>query len=364
MPKMELPPQPATPLRRRQLGSTDILVPELSFGASSFGHLQEGSPAEDEAQRAVRKAIEWGVNYFDTAPWYGQGKSEIVLGKALGGVARDSFYVANKVGRYECDVERMFDFSGRRTLDSVRESLAKMRLAHFDLVQVHDVEFAPNVDVIIRETLPALDSLRQAGIVRHIGVTGYPLHTLKEVIEKSPVELDTVLTYCRGTLFDDSLAEYLPFFESRRLGVINAAPLGMGLLTSSPPPDWHPASEDLKHACAQAARFCKEAGHSIERLGLWYSLYKFPGVHTTVVGMNSTDMLVQNMSCTSISKAEEELAELVRKRYFQAPTSKHWEGVEVEKIRQKLARRRHNLGGEKVPVPLAQPTCDAALTAA
>lgn len=363
MPKMQPPPQPASPLKRRQLGSTDILVPELSFGASSFGHLQEGSPEEDEAQRAVRSGIHWGVNYFDTAPWYGQGKSEVVLGKALGGLARDSFYVANKVGRYECDVERMFDFSGRRTLDSVRESLVKMRLAYFDLVQVHDVEFAPSVDVIITETLPALDSLRQAGIVRHIGVTGYPLHTLKEVIEKSPVELDTVLTYCRGTLFDDSLGEYLPFFENRCLGVINAAPLGMGLLTSSPPPAWHPASEDLKRTCAQAALFCKDAGHSIERLGLWYSLSKFPGVHTTVVGMKSTDMLVKNMSCTSVSREEEEFADLVRKRYFQPPTSNHWEGVEVEKIRKKLARRHHNLAEEEASIPLAQPTCDVALTA-
>lgn len=78
---MELPPEPAGPLKRRQLGLTDILVPELSFGASSFGHLQEGSPEEDEAQRAVHSAIDLGVNYFDTAPWYGQGKSEVVLGK-------------------------------------------------------------------------------------------------------------------------------------------------------------------------------------------------------------------------------------------------------------------------------------------
>ncbi|KAH9384290.1 hypothetical protein HPB48_026283 [Haemaphysalis longicornis] len=190
-----------------------------------LGHCHCGwSPAEDEAQRAVRKAIDWGVNYFDTAPWYGQGKSEVVLGKALGGVARDSFYVANKVGRYECDVERMFDFSGRRTLDSVRESLAKMRLAHFDLVQVMCLHASQN------------------GIRERCGLVSYGAKIFREVIEKSPVELDTVLTYCRGTLFDDSLAEYLPFFERRRLGVINAAPLGMGLLTSSPPPDWHPAS--------------------------------------------------------------------------------------------------------------------------
>ncbi|KAL1466589.1 hypothetical protein MTO96_026568 [Rhipicephalus appendiculatus] len=122
---------------------------------------------------------------------------------------------------------------------------------------VHDVEFAPSIDVVISETLPALESLRQAGIIRYIGVTGYPLHTLKAVIERSAVRLDTVLSYCRGTLFDDSLADYMPFFQEMGLGVANAAPLGMGLLTSSPPPVWHPAAEELKKACAEAAIFCQ-----------------------------------------------------------------------------------------------------------
>ncbi|XP_077513665.1 uncharacterized protein LOC144124697 isoform X2 [Amblyomma americanum] len=344
------PPMALPPLKRRRFGSTDIVVPEISFGASGLGYVQEGSIEEEEALRAVRNAIQWGVNYFDTAPWYGQGRSETVLGKALDGVPRDAFHVANKVGRYETDCERMFDFSGRRTLDSVAESLDKMRLAYFDIVQVHDVEFAPSLDLILKETLPALESLRQAGKIRYIGVTGYPLHTLREGIERSPVKVDTVLSYCRGTLFDDSLAEHMPFFQSRRLGVANAAPLGMGLLTSSPPPVWHPTPEDLKKACADAATFCKEAGYSIERLGLRYSLSKFPGVHTTIIGMSSTDVLLKNILCAGpVSKEEDDFAQLVRDKYFRRPTSNHWEGVEIEKIRQKLARRRCHLRQDEAP---------------
>ncbi|XP_054931872.1 uncharacterized protein [Dermacentor andersoni] len=242
---------------RRRFGSTDIMVPELSFGASGLGLVKEGSAEEEEAVAAVRNALRCGVNYFDTAPWYGQGRSEEVLGKALQGLSRDAFYAATKVGRYEPECDRMFDFSGSRTLESVRESLEKMKLTYFDVVQVHDVEFAPSVDVIVNETLPALESLRCAGIIRYIGITGYPLHVLREVLQKSSIRVDTVLSYCRGTLFDDSLADYLPFFQSMGLGVANAAPLGMGLLTSSPPPAWHPAAEDLKKACAEAAQFCK-----------------------------------------------------------------------------------------------------------
>lgn len=330
--------------RRRKFGSTDITVPELSFGASGLGLLKEGSVEEKDAVMAVRDAISCGVNYFDTAPWYGQGRSEILLGKALEGLARDTFYVATKVGRYEPDCERMFDFSSRRTLKSVQEGLDKMKLSYFDVVQVHDVEFAPDIDLVINETLPALESLRQAGIIRYIGITGYPLHTLKEVIEQSPVRVDTVLSYCRGTLFDDTLATFLPFFQRMNLGVANAAPLGMGLLTSSPLPVWHPAAEDLKKACAQAAVFCREAGYSIERLGLQYSLTKFPGVHTTIVGISSTEVLRKNISCLGpATKEEEDITRDVKAKFFRKPTSSHWEGVEIDKIQRKLAQRRSHL---------------------
>ncbi|XP_075538779.1 uncharacterized protein LOC142573131 isoform X1 [Dermacentor variabilis] len=209
--------------QRRQFGSTDIMVPELSFGASGLGLVKEGSSEEEEAVAAVRNALRCGVNYFDTAPWYGQGRSEEVLGKALEGLSRDAFYAATKVGRYEPDCERMFDFSGSRTLESVRESLEKMKLTYFDVVQVHDVEFASSVDVIVNETLPALERLRCAGIIRYIGITGYPLHVLREVLQKSSVRVDTVLSYCRGTLFDDSLADYLPFFQETQSATRNAA---------------------------------------------------------------------------------------------------------------------------------------------
>ncbi|XP_075748783.1 uncharacterized protein LOC119178032 isoform X10 [Rhipicephalus microplus] len=250
--------------KRSPFGSTDIIVPELSFGASGLGLVKESSPEEEEVVLAVRHAVQCGVNYFDTAPWYGQGRSESVLGKALEGISRDSFYVATKVGRYELDCERMFDFSGSRTLKSVQEGLRKMKLNYFDVVQVHDIEFAPSIDVVINETLPALESLRQAGIIHYIGVTGYPLNTLKEVVERSVVRVDTVLSYCRGTLFDDSLADYLPFFQENSLGVANAAPLGMGLLTSSTPPIWHPAAEELKKTCAEAAIFCQQTSSAEE----------------------------------------------------------------------------------------------------
>lgn len=315
-------------------------VPCLSFGCAGLGTLAAETPEEDGGVAAVRQAIQLGVNYLDTAPWYGQGRSESVLGKALKGVPRDSFLLATKVGRYESDYTRMFDFSYSKTLASVSESLHRTGQDYFDVVQVHDVEFAPSVDVILTETLPALETLRQSGKVRNIGITGYPLDKLREVIEKSPVKIDIVLSYCRGTLFDDSLREYIPFFQSRDLGVANAAPLGMGLLASCQLPSWHPAAEELRDACSKAKHFCQQSGVSIEKLGVWYSLFSFLGVHTTLVGMTDIDMLERNLDCLNTSEAEQDMAHLVRKRFFEPlGLSSHWEGKELSKIKSKLSRQ-------------------------
>lgn len=313
------------------------MVPDLSYGSSGLGLLADGSAEEERGIAAVHQALRRGVDYLDTAPWY--GRSEAVLGKALSGLSRDSFRLATKVGRYPGDYANMFDFSAKRTLRSVQDSLAKTGVSYFDVLQVHDVEFAPTVDVILEETLPALETLRQAGVTRYIGITGYPLQKLREIIERSPVKIDIVLSYCRGTLFDQALRDYIPFFQSLGVGVANAAPLGMGLLTRGPPPHWHPATDELKDACARSYAFCQESGVSLEKLSLGYSLHKFPGVHTTIVGMNSPDTLQDNIDSMSVTEDEETLADLVQRKFFQPLAHRHWEGREIEKIRSKLARQ-------------------------
>jgi aryl-alcohol dehydrogenase-like predicted oxidoreductase len=113
-----------------------------------------------------------GINLIDTAPWYGFEKSERILGEALQGVPREAYYLATKVGRYKPDHLEMFDFRGERVLASIDESLARLRLDYIDIIQIHDPEFAPSLDIIVNETLPALDKARQAGKVRFIGITG------------------------------------------------------------------------------------------------------------------------------------------------------------------------------------------------
>jgi hypothetical protein len=97
------------------------------------------------------------------------------------------------------------------------------RLCRFmacEFLQVHDMEFAPSLDIIWRETLPALQKVKDAGKARFIGITGYPMDNFRRVIENSPVQIDTILTYCHFTMNDSSLLQHLPYFE------VHLCPLG------------------------------------------------------------------------------------------------------------------------------------------
>lgn len=97
-------------LTYNQLGKTDMVVSNISLGGAAFGNVYQ--PMEQsEVNKAVNLAIDSGINLIDTAPWYGQGKSEERLGEALKSVPREKFYLATKVGRYDPSTEKTFDFS-------------------------------------------------------------------------------------------------------------------------------------------------------------------------------------------------------------------------------------------------------------
>lgn len=78
---------------------------------------------------------------------------------------------------------------------------------------MHDIEFAPSLEIILNETLPCLLSLQREGKVKYIGATGYPLSELRDIVEISPIPLNTVLSYCRNTLIDSALGKYIDFFQ-------------------------------------------------------------------------------------------------------------------------------------------------------
>jgi L-galactose dehydrogenase len=267
-------------VRYNPLGGTSLRVSVLGFGCGPLGD-EYGTLDPAAGRRAVDLAIDDGINFFDTAPYYGRTLSEARLGEFLRG-KRDRVVLATKVGRYDRDLPEGFDFSAARVVRSVEQSLRRLRTEVIDLFQVHDLEFGDR-SVILSETLPTMHRLKEEGKVRFIGITGYPLELLREVAEAGGV--DTVLSYCHLNLLNTRLAEVLASMARERgIGLINASPLHMGVLTRQGPPPWHPAPPEVLRAARNAASWCAGRGGSIEDVALRFALGSGEAA-TTLVGM-------------------------------------------------------------------------------
>ncbi len=258
----------------RDLGQTGMKISHLSFGASSLGSVFRETN-EKESFEAVEAAIEGGINFIDVSPYYGHYKAETVLGKALRNIPRDKYYLSTKVGRYGKDGVNTWDYSAKRVTDSVYESMERLGIDHIDLINVHDIEFQAalpgGLQKVVDETLPALFELRDKGVVSHVGITDLQLQNLKWVVERCE-GVESILNFCHYTLNDDALADYAGFFEQHGVGIINASPLSMGLLSQRGVPCWHPAPKPLVKACQKAAEYCAEQGYPIEKLAVQYAV--------------------------------------------------------------------------------------------
>ncbi|MBP5569571.1 MAG: aldo/keto reductase [Prevotella sp.] len=282
-----------------ELGKTGLRVSNLGFGASSLGGVFHDI-REAEGIEAVHTAVDNGINFIDVSPYYGHLKAEIVLGKALKEIPRDKYYLSTKVGRYGKDGKNYWDYSAERVTASVYESMERLNIDYIDLINVHDVEFQGDLpgglQKIVDETLPALVKLREKGVVGHVGITDLQPENLKWVIEHSePGTVESVLSFCHYCLNDEMLLDYLDFFEHNNIGVINASPFSMGLLSQRGAPDWHPAPEPLKEACRKATEYCNEQGYPIDKLAIQYSTALNPRIATTLFSSANPKNVLKNI---------------------------------------------------------------------
>jgi aryl-alcohol dehydrogenase-like predicted oxidoreductase len=292
----------------RELGHTGMKLSKISFGASSLGAVFHPLK-EEEGIRAVHTALEQGINFIDVSPYYGYLKAESILGKALREVERSRYYLSTKVGRYGRDGVNQWDYSASRARESVFESMERLGVEQIDLINVHDIEFA-DLEQVCNETLPALAELRSQGIVKHIGITNLNLRHFRYVIEHVPPgTVESILSFCHYTLNDDSLADYLDFFEAQRVGVINASPYSMGLLTERGAPSWHPAPAALQRLARKAVDYCKSKGVSIEQLAVSYSTSN-PRIATTLFSSTSPENVVRTVRYANTPLDEELLQEV------------------------------------------------------
>ncbi len=264
-------------MQTRPLGRTGLNLPILSFGASSLGQ-EFRKVSLDEALRSVPVALECGLNFIDTSPFYGRGMSEVLLGIALRDIPRDNYLLCTKLGRYDL---AHFDFSAKRVAESVDVSLHRLGTDHLDICLCHDIEFV-EMQQIVDETIPALRKQQQAGKVRFIGISGYPMKAFKFVLDQT--DLDCVLSYNQYCLQNTKFADDLvPSLKAKGVGAMNAGPFAARLLTNAPLPPWHKEPQPVKDACRRAADHCAKQGVDIAQLAVQFSI-AHPNITTTIAG--------------------------------------------------------------------------------
>jgi aryl-alcohol dehydrogenase-like predicted oxidoreductase len=306
-------------MQTRQLGKTDLHLPTLSFGASSLG-AEFRNVTLDEVLASVRVALECGLNFIDTSPFYGRGMSEVLLGVALKGVPRESYTLCTKLGRYDL---AHFDFSAKRVAESVDVSLHRLGCGHLDIVLCHDIEFVP-MQQIVDETLPALRKAQAAGKVRYIGFSGYPMKIFKFILDQAPV--DCVLSYNQYTLQNTRFVdEVVPYLKSKGVGAMNAGPFSARLLTNAPLPAWLKEPETVKAAARKAAELCASKGVDIAKLALQFSI-AHPDLSTTVSGSANPNN-IRKWAQWAAEPIDEELLREVQAIFVPVRNLGHMEGL-------------------------------------
>src|SRR3989442_7141844 len=255
----------------RTLGQTGLKVSEISFGAWAIGGTSEaagpqwgwGETPEADAIAAIRRARELGVNFFDTADVYGNGRSEEVLGKSLSS-EWDKVYVASKVGNVVRNGVGGKDWSRQHIVQSCEASLRRLKKDVIDLYQLHN----PEVRDIQKGDWPeTLELLQKQGKIRWYGVSVFVPEEGMAVLERGKGQ---VIQLAYNALRLEMEEKVLPLARQKKVGIIARVPLYYGILSGKFKPDstfpksdhrWHTLPPDaMRELVPRAERLQKLAG--------------------------------------------------------------------------------------------------------
>jgi aryl-alcohol dehydrogenase-like predicted oxidoreductase len=211
-------------MEKRRLGDSELFPSVIGFGAWAAGKTGWGDVDERAIVEAIQTAYDLGVNFFDTAPFYGYGESERILGKTLKSV-RDKVIFATKFGIvWDTKGGFVIDVSRKNILREIDESLKNLGTDYIDLYQVH----WPDHKTPIQETMETLSELVQSGKIRYIGVSNFTVEQMEEARKYARV----VSLQSQYNLLQRGVeqAEY-PYVERVGMGFIPYSPLAQGLLT-------------------------------------------------------------------------------------------------------------------------------------
>jgi len=314
-------------MRYNQLGRTGLIVSELCLGTMTFGGEGElwgkiGQLQQEEADALVKAALDAGINFFDTANMYSEGRSEQILGQSLKnlGVARDEVVVATKVlGRMHAGPNGAGASRGH-ILAQVEKSLERLGTDFIDLYQIHGFDSATPFE----ETLYALDSLVRKGVVRYVGLSNWAAWQVMKAVgiaaAKDYAPIASLQSYY--TLAGRDLErEVIPMLDSEGVGLMVWSPLAGGFLSGKYTRegegegrraafDFPPVNKDRGYAVIDVLRALAEAkGRSVAQLALAWLLHQ-KSVSTVILGAKRPDQLADNLGAVDVTFTSEELAQL------------------------------------------------------
>ncbi len=277
-------------LEYRKFGNTGLKVSYIGLGGGPFGSLY-GDTTESDVVNTVFTAFDNGINFFDTAPSYGDTLSESRLGTALKQLPRDQFILSTKTGKYKSDE---FGYTYDRILREVELSMKRLNVDYIDILSLHDFEFRDGVDkeIALSDGIRALQHLKAQGKIRFFGTAIYFVDWIIEAINN--YEIETAICHNHNGLNDDRLNDLLPAVREKGIGLIGASPLAMGLLTHGGPSVWHPAEEDDLKVFRKAVDHCDKVGMPIEQLAIQHT-FSHKEIPVTIVGVKSPNEILQNL---------------------------------------------------------------------
>jgi aryl-alcohol dehydrogenase-like predicted oxidoreductase len=295
-------------MRYRQFGKTNWQVSEIGLGGAWFyGRPEEELKPVSYGVRVVERALEWGVNYFDTAPLYGRGRSEEVLGVALKGV-KEPHYLATKVGYYP----EPFDYTRDAVWRGFEASLKRLKRDRVDLLQIHEAEMAGWEGIFGKgRTLETLLEIREQGLTQHIGLTGSDLTLMSNVLRETDAFV-SVITFCKYDLLtQEAKKELVPTAAERDVAVIAASPLHAGLLGSKRD-DWRNVGRfaELYDKQERVEALLADQPEDVTRLALRY-LLSDPRVSIILSGVASVEELEVSVSVSDGECLSQELIERI-----------------------------------------------------
>ena len=298
------------PLDTKQIANTAIRVTRLGIGGAPIGSLFR-TVSEDDAVASVRRGLELGLNYVDTAPLYGHGISETRLGRALRDIPRNSFVLSTKVGRILKPVddapnsphfqslpnfEPVFDYSRDGILRSLDESLKRLNLDRVDIAYIHDAD--DHWEQAIGEAYPTLADLRSQGVVQAIGV-GMNQWEMEARFAREG-DFDCFLLAGRYTLLDQSgLAELMPLCLEKNISVVLGGPYNSGILASDLRPDatydYETAPFEIIEKARRIRAVCDRYAVPLKAAALQFGLLH-PAVAATIPGPRSVAEVEENFA--------------------------------------------------------------------